>query len=85
MFFAPHPGCQWLKMLPYAGHNLRFRHFVAGFQREYWRVEFIFFNPFPEFALGLAGAKDEDFTRRMQVGNDFVIIAREFALICPLP
>ena len=85
MAFGPHSGNHWLKAFTHVGHNLWFRHFIFRFQYENASVAFLSSHPFLQFSLGFARTEDQNFIRRAQTRNDFIIVAGKVALIFPLP
>ena len=58
-------------------HNLRLGHFVGRFHRDDVSVGFLFLESLFQFALGLAGTKDQDRSSITKISNDLVVVARE--------
>ena len=58
-------------------HNLQLGHFVGRFHRDGLRAGFILLESLFQFALGLAGTKDQDRSGITKTGNDLVVVARK--------
>jgi len=58
-------------------HNLRFGHFVGRFHRDDVSAGALYLESLFQFALGLAGTKDQNRSSMTKMSNDLVVVARE--------
>jgi hypothetical protein len=58
-------------------HNLRFGHFVGRFHRDVVSAGLLFLESLFQFALGLAGTKDQNRSSITNISNNLVVVACE--------
>jgi hypothetical protein len=68
---------------PYFLRDLALRHLVGRFEAGDAQIEFVPLDTLPEFALGLAGAEEQDRLGRTNLRNNFVVVMGQMARVFP--